>query len=412
MKVTHVNSNDLAGKRSHGYDLMRGLEEDGVSGHQLVLNKQSSYEKVESIAPTYLAELRGLLCDREYMLGVSNLLFPWGKKVLEHPLFQASDVVHYHSIHDHMISILDYKRLFSAKPSVWTIHDQWLGTGHCMYPFGCTGYLENCGNCAQLVEPRFSLSFQNSEENRKLKMHYVGEINPYIVVSTDYMVDFLKKSPITAHFDKVTKIPFGIDLEEFGQSETEISRKKWGIPEKDFVIGFRAVAAPYKGVSYIIEALRQIPEKNGITIVTVDHMALPLDLMEKFNVIELGNSTGTQVAEFFATLDLFLMPSLSESFGMMAIEAMASSVPVVVFKNTVLEEVTFSPICGIAVPYADSEALGRTIWEIKQNPEERKKRGKLGRELAEKYYTFSRYKGKHKELYEKIIASNPQSKCT
>ncbi len=402
MKVTHITSTDLSGCRSHGYDLLAGLAQRNIEAEMLVLYKKSTNPKVFSLETQGTSTLRFALNRLEVELGISNLLYPWGASVMAHPGFQRADIVHHHSIHDFMISVQDYPALFSKKPTVWTVHDQWLGTGHCMYPRECENYLSSCHICPQLDDMRFTLAFENAEENRRSKAHFVKQINPYIVISTNFMADFLKKSPITQHFHKITKIPFGIDLQEFGTFDQASCRQDFGIPPGQYVIGFRAQARVDKGTQFILEALGMLAEKQNVTLVTVDDMALPPEIQEKYAVVELGTRSGQDVAKFFGSLDLFLMPSIAESFGMMGIEAMASSVPVVVFQDTVLAEVTYAPDCGLAVEYGSSRGLAEAISHLIAYPEEGKHRGALGRKLAEEHYTFQRYADDHQKLYETI----------
>jgi len=98
------------------------------------------------------------------------------------------------------------------------------------------------------------------------------------------------------------------------------------------------------------------------------------------------------------------MPSLAESFGMMAIEAMASECTVIVFKSTVLENLVFSPNCGIAVEYKSSIAIRNEIVRLLENPLELKIRGEKARKLAEQHYDYNNYVIKHIELYNEIYS--------
>ena len=97
--------------------------------------------------------------------------------------------------------------------------------------------------------------------------------------------------------------------------------------------------------------------------------------------------------------DFFLMPSRGESFGLMAIEAMAFSKTVVVFNNTSLPEVTFAPDCGVLVENKNSKKLMEAIKMLIDNPEECERRGNLGRKLAEENYDIKVYNDRIKKMY-------------
>ena len=116
------------------------------------------------------------------------------------------------------------------------------------------------------------------------------------------------------------------------------------------------------------------------------------------------------IAELYSLCDVFLMPSTAEAFGLMAIETMASGKPIIVMDGTSLPEVVKSPEIGISVPQGDVEALAAQITYLKDNPDEARHRGKLGRKLAEEEYQFKDYVERHVALYRELIAQRA-SEC-
>ena len=97
------------------------------------------------------------------------------------------------------------------------------------------------------------------------------------------------------------------------------------------------------------------------------------------------------------------MPSLAETFGVMAIEAMAAGCTVISFKDTVLEEVTNAPECGIAVEYSSSDAIAEAIMHLLGHPEELSDRGRKGCEFVKENYSFDQYVDRHIRLYQEIM---------
>ena len=93
-------------------------------------------------------------------------------------------------------------------------------------------------------------------------------------------------------------------------------------------------------------------------------------LKGKYKIIELGNILEDEILLAFNACDIFLMPSKGESFGLMAVEAMASRKPVIIFDNTALPYVTFAPECGVLVKNRDSDDLCLKIKEMIENKEE------------------------------------------
>ena len=110
-----------------------------------------------------------------------------------------------------------------------------------------------------------------------------------------------------------------------------------------------------------------------------------------------------QLLESYTLCDMFLMPSKGESFGLMAIEAMACSRPVIIFDNTALPSVTFAPDCGLLVENNNADKLREAILKLCDDVNERERRGNLGRKIVEENYNVNDYHKKIISLYESVF---------
>ena len=237
----------------------------------------------------------------------------------------------------------------------------------------------------------------------ELKRQAYQKMDVDIVVASDFMLDFARNSPLGQLFPRVHKIPFGIQAEAFGTKDKQEARTNFSIPNGQFVIAFRCETNAYKGAKYIYKMLECMDGKENVTLLCVGFGSLPKSIKQKFHTIELGWQDDPQLlADFYSACDVFLMPSIAESFGLMAVEAMASSRPVICFEGTALPSVTFAPECGIAVPKGDVDALLSTVRRLRDCPEEMQHRGRLGRKKVEQNYLFQDYVKKHLELYMEI----------
>ena len=89
----------------------------------------------------------------------------------------------------------------------------------------------------------------------RVKHRALADLDVDIVVASEYMRDMVRRSPITAHFERVHVIPFGIDASAFvSQTDKATSRRMLGIPEDDFVVLFRSFPGGIKGLPHIIKA--------------------------------------------------------------------------------------------------------------------------------------------------------------
>lgn len=404
MKVVYINDNDLLGRRFNGYDLQKVLNKKGIDAKQLVVAKASKDRNVDTIFKTSGSHFVRQKCrEFEERMSIQSLIYPFGESILTNKYFVNADIVHYHLIFNHFLSLYSFKKMVETKPSVWTLHDPWALTGHCVHPIECKGWLTGCKKCDHL--DRYSpLLEDNASSLWNIKRDIYKEIDLDIVVASEWMHEMVKASPLTQHFKKVHVIPFGINLSLFKRSDNrENIRSGLGLKTNEIVLMFRQDDQEFKGLNYIKDMLRKLKSKESIVLLSVGKTGLLNEFANRYKIIEYGWIDDEKfLADIYSAADIFLMPSIAESFGLMAVEAMASSLPVVVFKGTALPGVTFSPNCSIALDVGDTEKFVNVIERLIKFPEERRERGEKSRRIAEKYYNIDLYNNKIIQLYESI----------
>lgn len=405
MKILQINNCDLPGKFFNGHDLQLSLNAAGIQAHQMVMEKMGDESTTVEICSPNELYVNCQLRDLERQLGMSNLLEPFSENIIESKYFQEADIVHYHLIHNNILSLLDIKRIFALKQSVLTVHDPWIVGGHCIHPLECEKWRTGCYDCEHLKWP-FEMERDKSKDVWEIKKASLNNVDCDIVVASDWMKSFIQSSPITRHFKRIHKIPFGLDINKYKKVSKEMARKILDISEDAQVIAFRAEQHVVKGLRYIVEALELIEQAENITILTVGTGRLPESIKKRYRVMEKGWQDEEGVRLCLAAADIFVMTSLGESFGLMTIEAMASKCAVIVFKDTVLEQVSYAPECGIAVECKSSEAIKNELERLLKHKEELQFRGELGREIVEKHYKYSDYLNKHIELYTDLANRN------
>jgi L-malate glycosyltransferase len=101
--------------------------------------------------------------------------------------------------------------------------------------------------------------------------------------------------------------------------------------------------------------------------------------------------------------DVFLLPSVTESFGMAALEALASEVPVIATRAGGLPEVVAEGEVGFLLEVGDVEGMTARAMEILTNPELRERMGKAGRALAESKFSMDRVIPQYVAMYERVL---------
>lgn len=405
MRVLHVNNADLVGRRFSGFDLLTDHASRGVHSTQAVLIKLSASPDVVSLVERPADDaFSSALHQVELQHGMNNILYPWGRRLCELEEFESADLVHYHLIHNRMISLLDLPDLTRRKPSVWTFHDPWPLTGHCIQPMDCEGWLSGCQPCPHL-DWHFSVAVDRAGSMWRVKEHVYPQLDIDVVVASRFMVDMMARSPLGRLIERVHMIPFGVRAEYFlSDDEQENSRRRLGIPRDHYVLFFRAESWEVKGLDKLIDALDMHPPSRPTTLLAVGTRGLLGRLKRHYNIVELGWVNDEELyPRLFSASDVFVMPSLAESFGLMALESMAAGRPVISFEGTPLPEITGAPECGIAVARGDSRALRAAIDSLADDPEQRRDRGARARSLAQTEFSLDRYLDRLARLYEDVL---------
>lgn len=413
LNVLEVNNIDLPGRRFNGYDLIKYAQHTDVDVNQMVIYMQSKNKKVHELLKNseQMHMFEKLEKFETEELSVHSNLSITSPALINSEEYKNADVIHFHMFHNTKLSLISLLQICSEKKVVMSFHDPWSITGRCVHFGKCEKWKTGCNDCKKL-NTLFYFKEDNCNSMWKLKKMIYEKINPEIVVSSKYMYDLVKQSPLTKHFDNVHIIPLGIELEYFNNNiEKKEARKKFNIPDDNIVLFLRAQQA-FKGTSYIVEALKMLNTDKKITVLTCDEKNRFKEVQNKYNIIDYGRMNTEELKYAFNACDIFLMPSIGETFGMMAIEAMACSKPVIVFDNTALPAVTYAPECGVLVENKNPEKLKCAIENLINNEDERQKRGKLGRKICEEHYSIKKYNASLINLYKTIQKENVKKQRT
>ena len=399
MKVLQFGNTDRQGNRFNGSELAVQLNRRGIPTQHCVYRKQGDDPWTWQLNNLPLKVLNYLSPKIERRLSIQSLLYFTPFALPFYKSFRDAEIIHLHLIHTGFFSLTSLPVISRQKATVWTLHDPWALTGHCIYPFDCIKWQSGCGNC-----PYLDIDLPVKEDHTafmwriKKFLYYASDID--IILASRFMYDMAKKSPLLASF-RLHHIPFGLDLKMFKPTDTIKAKLKMGIPVENLVLAFRSTNSLYKGLPYIKECLKKIKITCSITLLTFNTKGLLEDLKEKYHIIELGwidNENDTIVA--YNASDIFIMPSIQEAFGMMAIEAMACGKPVIVFDDTSLPEVIFANEGGgVVVPQKNVEALTSALEKLIGNQEERRNIGIKTLELAKKHYDIDIYINRIISLY-------------
>ena len=214
-----------------------------------------------------------------------------------------------------------------------------------------------------------------------------------IISTSEYYID--KSRFLGKYRGKIVVIPNGVNINEFDIGYSKVGcREKLGLPIDDEMILFLGGLIPHKGPDVLLKAmpkiLKDIPNVK-LVFVGSGGMREELErLCKRMDVEKYVKFTGFvgdvfKKALYYKAADVFVLPSLLESFGIVNLEAMACSVPIVASKVGGVPAVVKDGDIGLLVPPRDSKALADAVIHLLENEDIRERMGKNGRKKVEDY---------------------------
>jgi glycosyltransferase involved in cell wall biosynthesis len=230
-----------------------------------------------------------------------------------------------------------------------------------------------------------------------------------VVVVCDFVGDMLRQSGFP--LKKIVRIHNGINPDPFQVPADGRLRRELGLRNGTKLIGTVANVRQSKGYEFFIQAARKVidtrPDVRFVASGDIDPvLGKPLfESIEKLGLKERFLFLGfrTDVPEFLSELDVFVLPSVSEGFPLVALEAMASSRPVVVTRSGGPQEIVDDGKTGFLVPPADSGALAQKICELLDNPGRAAALGRAAQEKVASAFTLDKMVNDYERLYERLL---------
>lgn len=166
---------------------------------------------------------------------------------------------------------------------------------------------------------------------------------------------------------------------------------------------------PVKRVTDVVRIFAHIAAKQPARLLMVgtgpdrqaaEDEARRLGIWDRLHLV--GAMTG--VHELLACADLFLLPSETESFGLAALEAMASGVPVVASAAGGLPEVVAHEETGFLAPVGSIEAMAQWGAALLANPEQHRRVAGAARQRAESMFAMDPIVDRYEDLYSRVMA--------
>ncbi|WP_430461608.1 glycosyltransferase family 4 protein [Thalassolituus sp. LLYu03] len=181
-----------------------------------------------------------------------------------------------------------------------------------------------------------------------------------------------QRDELTRHgFANVSVLSRGVDSQLFSpQRRRQELRRQWGVKDDDLVLIYVGRIAPEKNMGLALSAYQTLRANDDrIRLVLVgDGPALDGIREQHPEVICCGMQRGEALAEHYASGDIFLFPSLTDTFGNVVTEALASGLAVVSFDYAAGHEHIRHNDSGMLAPFADAAGFLRHVSTLADCP--------------------------------------------
>ncbi len=203
---------------------------------------------------------------------------------------------------------------------------------------------------------------------------------------------------------KIAVIPPGVDVSHFYPISSDEAKEVIGVPPCDQMLLFVGRIEPLKGVDILIQAIRRLRARDRdvhvcLAVIGGDPSAGPLEETEEMARLKemreaagltdlvtfLGKRGQDTLPYYYSAAEVVVVPSHYESFGMVALEAMACGTPVVASQVGGLAFLVQDGVTGFTVPVDDPAALADKLALLLSDPALRERLAEQALTVAQQY---------------------------
>lgn len=317
------------------------------------------------------------------------------------------DLVHLHNLHGGYFDLRELSTLSRRRPTVVSLHDMWLFTGHCAHSLDCERWRSGCGSCPYLkVYP--ALRTDGTAENWRRKQNIYRDSRLHVSAPSQWMIDMVPDSVLGPAAVETRVIPNGVDVQVFRPAAKPAVRERLGLrPERSVAVcaANNLREAPYKDFATLHRALEILGREHGLDVLL---LAVGGDGDSKrFGSAELRfvpyQRDQERLVAYYQAADVYLHAARAETFGKTLIEAMACGRPVVATEVGGIPEVVEEGVTGHLTPPGDSRTMAARVRDLLDSPERLYQFGEAARRRALSQFRLERQVGAWVEWYEELV---------
>jgi glycogen(starch) synthase len=238
-----------------------------------------------------------------------------------------------------------------------------------------------------------------------------------VVVCSEYMRWEVSRL-LEIDSDQVTVIPNGVEAPQWQATPDAVDAARARFAGEGPLVGFAGRLVYEKGVQHLISALPELRWRHpGLRMVIAGDGPHRAQLQAE--VISMGLDRAVSFAGFvgndlpptMAATDAFVVPSIYEPFGMVALEAAAAGAPLAVSATGGLAEIVQPGVTGVTFPAKDSPALADAVSELLSNSSAAQQMAARAKRMVHERYAWPTIATRTAETYRSVIADAPENRA-
>lgn len=292
-----------------------------------------------------------------------------GSRIDRHPFIVEADVIYLHWFVGGFLNFKSLEQLFMLnKPVIIFMHDMWAITGGCHHSFDCENYKSGCIYCP-MFSRKHKHTLASKEFDKKYKL-YSKYKHLYFVSPSAWMDNCVAKSLLTKK-NKHFVISNIVDEKVFKKIDKKSARSILNIDMNKIIISFGCVSTynKFKGIDYLLDALELLDSDLPIQLLVFGtNYQENIIRRSKYPVLFMGTVTSDfLMAVINNATDIYVSPSLAESFGLTFLENLLCETPIIGFNNTAVPEMIKHKTNGYLVDNKNVEDLAEGIKYLIEN---------------------------------------------
>jgi glycosyltransferase involved in cell wall biosynthesis len=410
LSVLHISENDrFGGSGRSAYRIHSNLRRLGVRSRMLVHSKTTTDEDVDVISSRHQRFFDRLSYHFFERLSLQYVFYPSSFLLVRHDWFRQANVVQLFNTHANYFSHTALPLISRFRPVVWRLSDMWPLTGHCTHSFECERWKTGCGSCPILSDyPQ--LQWDTTAVLWKIKKSVYAHSDINVVAPSKWIAEVAQQSPLLGRFS-IHRIPNGVDTSVFRPVNKQAARKLIGVDQGKRIILFSShlIMNPHKGGIYMREALSRLAETldiDNVLVLIVGRGAESWKQQLRFEVKLMGHITDDKfMAAVYSAADMFVLPTLADTFPNGVLESMACGTPPITFNVGGCPELVRHMETGYLAAHKDVGDLANGMKLLLKDKELGEKLGQRAVQVVGQEYTQELEGNRFKALYQSITST-------